>query len=516
MTDAGRRRLLFASVNLATIMQVIDTTIANVALPYMQGSMSTTEDQIAWVLTSYIVASAIMMPATGFLARRFGRRNLMLMSLVGFSITSIMCGMAQSLEQIVFFRILQGISGAVISPLTQAILLDIYPLSQRGKVMAIWGVSVTVGPIIGPALGGLITEFYNWRWIFYINLPLSLIAIAGISASLKTGDIDSEKKLDWQGFLFLALSLGSMQLMLDRGNFKDWFASTEIWVEAILSAVCFYLFIAHSLTAKRPFVDLRLFMDRNYSLSIVFMFLLGFVLYAVMAMMAPFLQHLLGYPSLTAGVLMAPRGFGTMISMLLAGFLVNRFNPKMIMLAGALISTFALWEMSKFDLNVTTSMIIWTGIIQGFGIGIMFVPMTTVSFSTLPADLRADGTSFYTLSRNFGSSVGVAVSLAFIAHYTQVNHASITDHLVPTDQIYRSQALPPLLDMHGAAGLTLMNSEITRQAAAIAYLNNFRLMMWMTLLIIPPIFMFRVPRNNTAKPLEVKAASQATTQAAIE
>src|SRR5690606_25548488 len=310
--STAHRGFITVSVMLATIMQALDTTIANVALPHMQGTMGATYEQIAWVLTSYIVAAAICMPLTGFVAARFGRRRLFLWSVVGFTITSMLCGAAQNLEQIVLFRLLQGVFGASLVPLSQAVLLDAYPREQHGSAMALWGLGVMVGPILGPTLGGWLTEYYDWRWVFYINLPFGILAWLGITAYVHETPLQHGRRFDWFGFAMLSLAIGAFQMMLDRGHTLDWFASTEIAVEAILAGAGLYLFVAHMLTHDHPFLEPQLFRDRNFVVGLLFIFVVGMILLTTMTLLPPFLQNLLGYPVVDVGVLLAPRGVGTM------------------------------------------------------------------------------------------------------------------------------------------------------------------------------------------------------------
>lgn len=505
MTPRTQRALVTGSIMLATVMQTLDSTIANVALPHMQGTMSATQDQIAWVLTSYIIAAAIATPATGFLSQRFGRKRLLAISIVGFTVTSMLCGAAQSLEEIVIFRLLQGACGAAFVPLSQAIMLDTYTMAQRGGMMALWGVGVMVGPIVGPALGGYLTDSYSWRWVFYINVPFGILAFAGVMVALTESKIDIFRRFDWMGFTFLSLAVGSMQLMLDRGNLQDWFSSSEIIFEALVACFAFYLFITHSLTAKAPFVNMQLFTDRNLVVGVSMMFVVGLVLYATMALMPPYLETLMGYPVTTTGLVLAPRGIGTMMAMMLAGRIINRVDMRHIIAFGLALSSFSLWQMSQFNLNTSEQTIIATGVIQGFGLGFIFAPLTTICFATLPAHLRTDGTSIYSLLRNVGSSVGISTAVALVATYTQINHANMVERMDPTNPIFRPEAMPAGLALNSPMGLAFLNSEVTRQAAAIAYLNDFRLMMFMTALIIPLVYLMR---NPTMTPEDAEEAAK--------
>ncbi|NIJ42572.1 DHA2 family multidrug resistance protein [Parvibaculum indicum] len=493
--DGMQRKVVTGSIMVATIMQTLDSTIANVALPHMQGSFSSTQEQTAWVLTSYIVAAAIATPATGWLAGRFGRKNLLAFAVVGFTLSSMLCGAATSLEEMVLFRVLQGLSGAAFVPLAQSILLDIYPFEQRASAMAMWGVGVMVGPIVGPALGGYLTDVYNWRWVFYINVPFGIAALIGILASVPTTDLDRTRRFDWFGFAFLSLGIGALQIMLDRGNHQDWFSSTEIVLEATFAVVGFYLFVYHAATVKNPFVELRIFKDRNLTIGLVIIFIVGMILYATMALLPPFLETLMGYPVTLAGLVLAPRGAGTMLAMLIAGRIASKVDMRLMIAFGLSLASLSLWEMAQFNLEVSQWTIIETGIVQGFGLGFIFAPLTTITFATLPPDLRTEGTSFFSLLRNVGSSVGISISETFIAYMTQYNHAELAAHVSPLNPAIRDTS-NPIWSLTTPESLAMVNGEVTRQAAAIAYLNDFRMMMYMTLLALPLLFFLRTKPHD--------------------
>jgi DHA2 family multidrug resistance protein len=493
--ETGRHRgPITVCVMLATIMQALDTTIANVALPYMQGSLSASLDQINWVLTSYIVAAAIMMPLTGWLAARFGRKRLFLVTVAGFTFASVLCGLAASLEQMVIFRLLQGMFGAPLVPLSQSVLLDSYPRERHGSAMALWGVGVMVGPILGPTLGGYLTEFYHWRWVFYINLPIGILTLAGLSTFLAETRAERSLGFDWFGFASLGIAIGALQMMLDRGQQLDWFSSREIIAEAAISALSFYLFLVHTFTTERPFIEPRLFRDRNFSTGLVFIFVVGVILLATLALITPFLQNLLEYPVLTAGLLMAPRGIGTMGGMLLVGRLVNRIDARWLIAAGFALTAVSLWEMSGFNTNVGSGAIVRTGIVQGIGLGFIFVPLSTLTFSTLEPDLRTAGTSLFSLMRNIGSSIGISVVIWLLGRNTQVLHEELGAHLTPFDPFLRH--LPAAWNLATTAGRAALDAELNRQALTIAYLDDFRLMMLVALVALPFVVLLRRPRHT--------------------
>jgi len=499
---AGHRGLITASVMLATIMQALDTTIANVALPHMQGSMGATQDQISWVLTSYIVAAAIFMPLTGFVSARFGRKRIFMWSVVGFTLASMMCGAAQSLNQIVVFRLLQGVFGASLVPLSQAVLLDTHPREEHGSAMAMWGVGVMVGPILGPSLGGWLTEYYNWRWVFYINIPIGLLAWLGLAAFVEETPIDRVRRFDLLGFGFLSLAIGAFQMMLDRGETLDWFASREVMLEAMVAGLAFYLFVAHIFTHDEPFIEPGLFRDRNFSVGLVFIFIVGIVLLATMALLPPFIQRLMGYPVIDTGLLMAPRGVGTMVAMMTVGKLSGKVDARYQVVLGLLLTTVSLWEMTRFTTDVSGGDIVRTGIVQGLGIGFIFVPLSTITFSTLAPRYRNEGTALFSLMRNIGSSIGISVVITYLAQRTQANHAAFADSINPFNLALRSTAEAGAVNLKTPEGLSVLNAEITRQAATLAYLQDFRLMMFVTLSALPLIFLLGRPARKVA-PAEI-------------
>ena len=505
--ESAHRGFITASVMLATIMQALDTTIANVALPHMQGTMGATQDQISWVLTSYIVAAAIFMPLTGFLTARLGRKRVFMWAVVGFTMASMLCGAAQSLNQIVLFRLLQGVFGASLVPLSQAVLLDTYPRERHGSAMAMWGVGVMVGPILGPSLGGWLTEYYNWRWVFYINLPFGLLAWLGLAAFVHETPIDRSRRFDLLGFGLLSLSIGALQMMLDRGESLDWFASPEVITEAILAGMALYLFIAHMFTHEHPFIEPGLFKDRNFSVGLLFIFIVGVILLATMALLPPFMQNLMGYPVIDVGYLLAPRGVGTMIAMMAVGKLSGKVDVRHMILLGLMLTSLSLWEMTLFNTDINGWDIVRTGITQGLGLGFIFVPLSTITFATLAPRYRNEGTALFSLMRNLGSSIGISAVITYLAQRTQANHAAFADYINPFNLALRQAVEAGTYNLTTPEGLAAINGEVTRQAATLAYLQDFRLMMWITLAAIPLIVLLRAP---------VKQAAASGTHAAID
>lgn len=490
---APNRKILTLCVMLATLMQSLDSTIANVALPYMQGSLGASQDQINWVLTSYIVAAAIMTSPTGWLTTRFGRTRLFVVAVMGFTVASVLCGLSQSIGQIVMFRLLQGVFGASLVPLSQAVMFDIYPPEQRGSAMALWGIGVMVGPILGPTLGGWLTENYNWRWVFYINVPVGIAATFGLLTFLPETK-RSDTRFDWTGFAMLSLGIGAFQMMLDRGEQLDWFGSIEIIVEACLAGIGAYCFLIHLTLAEKPFISPQLFRDVNFVVGTIFIFLVGMILYATLALLTPYLQNMMNYPVLTAGIALAPRGAGTMLAMYITGKLMGRVNVRYLVLFGFGVTIYALYEMMGFTPDTSETAIIATGFLQGASVGFVFVSLSTVTFATLPTELRTQGTSIYSLMRNLGSSIGISVTGALLISNTQVNHADIAASVTPFNHALHQGAAQLLwnpLSTHGAAAL---NGEITRQAAIIAYVDDFKLMMIISIVALPLVFLIRKPR----------------------
>jgi DHA2 family multidrug resistance protein len=499
MSPTLRRMLVTVCAMTATIMQALDTTIANVALPYMQGSLSASLDQINWVLTSYIVAAAIMTAPIGWLADRFGRKKLFIICVAGFTAASFLCALAQNIEEIVLFRLLQGMAGAALVPLSQAVLLDAYTVEERGSAMAIWGIGVMLGPIMGPTLGAWLTDNYSWHWVFLINLPIGIITVFGLTLFMDETKRQEHLRFDWFGFLALAVGIGSLQLLLDRGEQVGWFGATEIWAEAIVSATGFYYFFAHSLTTPEPFVRFEMFKDRNFVSGCVFMVVIGVVLFGTMALVTPFMQNLLGYPIQTAGFLLGSRGVGTLLTMMVAPRLMRRFETRWLILAGLLLTGGTLYFFTGFSFDVTQRTIVIISIVQGVGLGLLFVPITTAAFLTLPGELRTGGTAILTLVRNIGSSVGISMVIANLTDETIYMHARLTEQVTPFNNALQMPDVHSLLDMATGGGRALMDVIITRQAAMIAYLNDFKLLMILTLAMIPLILIIGSSRKKPSE-----------------
>jgi len=486
------RRMITISIMLATLIQTLDSTIANVALPHMQGSLSASQDEITWVLTSYIVAAAIATPLTGWLSDQLGVKRLLGIAISGFTVASALCGVSDTLTQIVASRLLQGIFGASLVPLSQSILLDINPREKQGQAMAVWGMGVMVGPILGPTLGGWLTDSYNWRWVFFINVPIGAIALFGVLTYLPRREPTRSMRFDAFGFATLSLAIGAFQAMLDRGEQLDWFGSLEIRVEALVAAVSFAYFIVHTATAgPRSFFRYELLKDRNFTTGACFIFVIGAVMYATRALLPPMLQNLMGYPVATTGLVTAPSGAGTMIAMLLAGRMLRWIDARILLLSGFAISSFALWQMMQYTIVLSQADIVWPGIIQGFGLGLVFVPLSALTFSTLAPALRADGTATYSLMRNIGSSIGISLIQTMLTRNTQVAHADLAAQV----SVFNPAAQQALAGAR-ARDLMSLNHLVNQQAAMIAYLDDFKVMLVATLLVAPLILLIRPTRHE--------------------
>ena len=491
--DPTNRGLITVCVMFATVMQALDTTIANVALPYMQGSLSATQDQINWVLTSYIVAAAIMTPVTGFLAARMGRKRLFLTAVIGFTVASVLCGIAQSMTEIVIFRLAQGVFGAPLVPLSQSVLLDSYPKEKQGSAMAMWGVGVMVGPILGPTLGGWLTESYNWRWVFYINVPIGIAVALGLSTFLKD-TAKNAMRFDWLGFASFAIAIGAFQLFLDRGEQKDWFGSREIILEATVAALAAWVFLVHTFTAQTPFIDPKLFRDRNFSVGVFFIFIVGIILLATLALLTPFLQTLMNYPVFTAGLVLAPRGVGTMLAMLVVGRLIGKVDIRLMLLTGLSLTAYVLWAQTGWTPDVSQKTLVISGLAQGVGLGLMFVPLSTVTFSTLAPEYRTQATGLFSLMRNLGSSIGISFVSFMLVRNTQVSHSDLAANITPTNPALQMPGASRFWDLTTLAGRAAIDAEITRQATLISYLNDFKIMMIVALCAIPFVLLLRPTR----------------------
>jgi len=496
------RAAITISIMLATIMQGVDNTIANVALPHIQGSLSASQDQVAWVLTSYIVAAAIMMPLAGWMAGRFGIKYIFLASVAGFTVASALCGSAESLTQLVIYRIMQGLCGASLVPLSQSVLFQINPPERHGQAMAVWGIGVMLGPILGPALGGWLTDQYSWRWVFYINLPVGILAGLGIMAFIRDTRRVHGEPFDFVGFLALSIAVGALQLMLDRGELKDWFHSVEICLEATVAALSFYLFTVHTATATdRSFINRDLLRNPNFCSGTLLMFVIGGILSGSNALLPTMLQSLMQIPVMTSGLLMMPRGFGTMASMFLVGRLINRVGERRLILFGLAVTATSLWQMTGFSLGMGTWLVVTSGFLQGFGLGCTFVPLNTLALSNLPRSIMTQGTAIRSLMRNLGGSVGISVLEALLAENTQVVHSRLVENVRPDNPLMHAPFAALPFSMANPTGIAALNALVTRQATMVAYIDDYALMMLSVVFVCMPLLLLvRRPKPAPAAP----------------
>jgi MFS transporter, DHA2 family, multidrug resistance protein len=462
----------------------------------MQGSFSASYDEITWVLTTYITAAAIMTAPVGWLAARFGRKRLFLTCIIGFTITSMMCGAAQTLEQIVLFRLMQGVCSAALVPLSQAILFDIYPHERRGFAMAIWGMGVMIGPILGPTLGGYLTEMYNWRYVFYINLPAGVLATLGLILFMPDVRGEGRLRFDWLGFAVLAIGIGAAQMMLDRGNNQDWFTSSEIIVETVLAGLGIYLFLIHMAWAPHPLIHPILFRDVNFTAGLVLMFAVGTILVSSIALMAPWLQTLANYPVATAGLLMAPRGIGNLATIILCGRLATRVDARYLVAIGLVMQCWSFWVMTGWTPDVSERELITTIAIQGAGLGLVFTPLQILAFATLPAHLRTEGAALFSLARNIGAAIGVSVTTSLLAHNTQALHEVIGASVNPFNRALQAlSSANEWLDPASRGGAAMLDRMVGHQAQIIAYVNDYVLMIFTTLPALLLLLLMRRPRH---------------------
>ncbi len=495
-TEVPHKGLITLSIMLATIMQVLDTTIANVALPTMTGDLGASQDTITWVLTSYIVASAIMTPATGWVSDRVGKREFFLISIFGFVITSMACGIAWSLPSMVMFRLLQGIFGAAIVPLSQTFLLDINPREKAGQAMAMWGAGIMVGPIIGPTLGGWLTESFNWRWVFFINLPVGIIAFLGCAAYLPRSE-KRPRRFDFFGFAMLSLGIGALQMMLDRGGEVDWFSATETWVYLFLTLTGMWVFVIHILGADKPFLEPRMFRDRNFATGLVFIFVIGIILLASLALLPPMLSRIFGYPTITTGLVMGPRGVGTMVSMIMVGRLVQKVDARILVSFGLILTAASLYFMTGFSPQMGSGPVIWTGVLQGLGLGLVFVPLSTIAFATIEPVYRADATSLFSLVRNIGSSIGISMVTLMLTRNVQINHSELGASISMFNPTLTAMFQGPSRNL---VTLQQLEGMVTQQALMISYLDDFKLMMIITICAMPLAWFLRKPTPRVLPP----------------
>jgi len=491
--------LILFGVVLCSGLQSMDTLLAAVALPNMQGALSVSQDEISWVLTAYLIAVAIASPPIGWLGRRLGRKRFMMSVIIGFLIFSMLAGSSTSLAEIVTYRLMQGMFGAALVPLSHHILLDVYPREQHGFAMGWWSVGVMFGAIVGPTLGGALTDLLSWRWVFYVNVPLGALAFTVIALFLPESERNKSQRFDWTGFLMLTIALGSMQFMLDRGNREDWFDSTEIIVAACLFGGFLYLFIIHILTARQPFIDPRIFVNRNLAIALLLTTMHGVILVGLTGLLPSFLQKLMAIPVLTVGMIMAPRGISTAVTATLSGRIMARMDPRPIILVGMTMLALSMWMLAQFTPETSPIYFVIVIVIQGAGFGMFFVPVNTAAFGTLPAHYRGDATAFMSLQRKIGSSVGVSILVGEYIRQSQSNHAILAQHLNPFSETLRHLPLPEAWDMANMKGLATLDKEVIHQAQFMAYLHDFEWLALFIVLLMPLVFLLENPLRNRSK-----------------
>jgi MFS transporter, DHA2 family, multidrug resistance protein len=497
--EVKHRGLITASVMIAMIMVILDMTIANVALPHMQASLGADQQTVTWVLTSYIVAQAIMTPITGWLSDNIGRKRLFAICVAGFVASSALCGTALGLEEMVLFRVLQGAFGAALAPLSQSVILDINPRERHGQAMAVWGMGIMIAPILGPVIGAYLTDNFNWRWVFYINVPIGMAALTGILLFMPD-TVRRLRKFDFLGFGLLALAIGALQIMLDRGSELDWFNSPEVLIETGLAIAAAWMFMVHTVTHDEPFLDRRLFIDRNFTAALILIFIVGVVLLATMALLPPMLQNLMGYPIVTVGLVLAPRGLGTMAAMMVVGRLVGKIDPRLLVGFGLSMTALSLYQMTAFDIGMDYWPLVTSGVIQGFGLGFVFVPLTTVAFQTLDPHLRTEASGLFNLVRNIGSAIGISIMAALLTTNLQVNHADLGAQINLFNQNLPALGINAmrLMTPAGAQTAAQLDGMITQQSLMIAYLDDFKAMFLITLAALPLLLLLRYKKLGPA------------------
>lgn len=491
--------LITAAVMLPTMMEIIDTSVANVALPHMAGTFSATEDEITWVLTSYLVSNAVVLPMTGWLGGMFGRKRFLITCITLFTFSSLLCGAAPTLGLLVFFRILQGAAGGALQPMSQAILLETFPIEERGLAMAVFGVGAMFGPIIGPALGGWITDNISWRWIFYINLPPGIMAVIMAKYFIFDPHYIKKKKagmsIDYIGLGLLVLGLGALQIMLDKGQRDDWFASSFITTVAVIAFVGLTLLIYWELTHKHPIINLRLFKDASFSAGNFLMFTFGFCLYSAIVLIALLLQTLMGYDATMAGMVLAPGGVATLIMMPMVGIALKKYGPRRIIFSGLSIGAFALFMMSRFSLQASYWTFVWPRVILGVGLAMIFVPLTTATFTTIAPEQMGNATGLFNLLRNLGGSVGIGLSATFLQRYTQFFQNTLVQHINPYSLTFQNafagtrQALAQRGQPQGKAALQAIYLGVQQQAGMLAY-NHLFLLLSIAFISVVPFLLF--------------------------
>lgn len=492
----SERILITVPVLMASLLHSVNMSTAYVALPNIQGNLAATPDQVGWIITAFVVASAVGTVVTGWLANRLGRRRVFLWSIAGFTITGALCASAAGLEDLVFYRILQGLVSAPLLPISQAIMLDTYPRRRHGFAMSIWSMGMILGPVLGPTIGAVITDAYNWRWVFSVNIPLGIIAFVGIYATLPEAD-KRQDRLDWIGVSSLIIGVSALQLTLDRGQRLDWFDSPEIVLEVWVAVLSFYIFIAHCSTARNPYITLSIFRDRNFVVGLALIFLFGVTVFSTMFILPTFLQTVQGYPIITAGWLLSARGLGTGLAMLSGGILSDRFSAKKLILLGVLCIGISQWLMTKWSSDVGMEGVIYLTMVSGFGMGMMWVTLTAVTFSTLSPSLRTEGAALFALIRAIGASIGTSVVVAILVRSSQVNYIELRNHINPYRELFPSEGAVVRLDVESPYGLLSLYHMVAEQAQMTGFLNSFFFSAAVVFLAIPLVLLLKAPDRQT-------------------
>ncbi len=500
VTSKHARLLITVAVMAATVMQVIDTTIVNVAIPHMQGQLGANRDEISWVLTSYLVSSGIFMPLTGFFADKFGQKRYLLLSIAGFIISSALCGLSQNLNEIILFRLSQGAFGAALAPLSQAIMVKTYPLEERGKAMAIWGLGIMVGPILGPTLGGYLTQAFSWRWTFFINVPVGLFALA-LGWRVVPDSEKRERRLDWTGFIFLAIAIASLQYILDRGNQLGWFSSRIIVAMTVISLLGFLAYIDHSIRkGENALFRMRIFRDRNFTTASIVMATMGLGMFGAALMQPEMLEGLLNYPALTAGLVMAPRGIASMISMFAVGRLIGKVDARLLIAVGAALAATGSWMMTWYSLNIDFFWVILPIVIQGLGMGLIFVPIATLAYATLPPQDSAEAAGMFSLFRTIGSSIGISLVTMVLTQHTQIAWNQLGGHINVFNPALYSYLQHIGLNLHEAVTPAVLAHVLYQQANMVAFNDSFMFITWSFIVIFPLLLLMRRAGLKNHKP----------------
>jgi MFS transporter, DHA2 family, multidrug resistance protein len=496
-TEPGNRLLVGLALMLTTVMVIMDMTIVNVTLPHMMGALGATADQVTWVLTAYIVAEAVTIPLTGYLTARLGRQRVLLLGIGGFILTSALCGQSTSLNEIVLFRLLQGVAGAPLIPLSQSVLVDSFAARERGKAMAIWGIGIMLGPVLGPTVGGFVTEHLGWRWVFYINLPVGLLNLALVLRFVKQTP-RRPAGTDWLGALLMMVGVGSLQTLLDRGNQEDWWHSGLIDLLSVSAIIGLVWFVLRSLRSASPIVDLRLYRDRNLAVASGMMLVFGLGLFGTIAVQPIMLERLLGYPAETTGLVMAPRALGSALSMALVARLTAHVDRRWLVGSGMLLMAMGTWMMSWYELDISPGWIVWPGVVQGIGMGAVFVPLSTMAYATLGRDQVDAGAGLFNLARTIGSAIGVSVAATWYTRFSQVNWHSLGGHINPFNPALRHWLAVQGLTLQGAQTPLLLGHELSRQAAMMAFTQVFQMIAFSFLLMAPLLLLLK--QNKRAAP----------------